>query len=123
MPDDLLQRIRKELDERRKELRKVYEEHERLERALVALSREVEPHSRGGRGTSGRAGRRPAVGRGERVKQLLPLLVEHPEATPTELARMLDTTRANVSVTLSRLAKQGVIGRERNRWRVYGQLP
>jgi len=59
---------------------------------------------------------RQAVARGERVRQLLPLLRENPEATPSELARVLDTTRANISVTLSRLTKQGVVSREGKRW-------
>lgn len=115
MPD-LLDQIRVELDDRRRELLGAVEEYERLQAALAALEGSAPPTERGGTRSSRE---RQRVARGERVKQLLPLLRENPEATPSELARLLGTTRSNISVTLSRLSKQGVISREGTRWVVH----
>ncbi len=118
MPPDLLERIHEELDERRRELAGAVEEYERLEAALAALETQVRSERQGSRGRARPRGR-PRVARGERVKQLLPLLRENPEITPSELAQQLDTTRANMSVTLNRLSKQGVVSREGKRWVVH----
>ena len=116
MPD-LLQRICSDLEKRRRELRPAVEEYERLERALAALGGEAAKAPQAdGRRTRGRPRGRRAVGRGERVKQLLPLLKQNPDITASELAARLGTTRSNVSVTLSRLGKQGVVGRDGKRW-------
>jgi hypothetical protein len=119
MPD-LLEQIRKQLDERRGELRPAVEEYQTLERALELLGG---PAKRDGRQTAGRRSsskprRQKQAARGERVKQLLPLLRENPEVTPGNLALLLDTTPQNVSVILSRLRRQGVISRDGKRWLV-----
>jgi CRP-like cAMP-binding protein len=122
MPD-LLDRIRDDVEARLRQLRPAAEEYERLRHVRDELA----GIAKAGRRQAGRAAfgsasqqRRP-VPRGERTRQLLGMLGDSPELTPTKLALMLDTTRENVSVTLARLKKQGVISREGSAWVILRQ--
>ena len=115
---DLLDRMRADIDERLRELRPAVEEYETLERARELLAGSAGREPRQGRRmstTSASRAQRP-LPRGERTSQILNLLRENPEMTPRELAGRLDTTRQNISVTLGRLKKQGVLDRQGDAW-------
>ncbi len=114
---DLLDRMRADIDERLRELRPAVEEYETLEQAreLLAGSGREPRQGRGLSTTSASGGQRP-LPRGERTSQILNLLRENPEMTPREVAGRLDTTRQNISVTLGRLKKQGVLDRQGDAW-------
>jgi predicted HTH transcriptional regulator len=112
---DLVDRIRRELADRLAELEPVVREYRQLERVRAAMG-EGEPRGRRGRSRSGRQTSARRAARGERQRQILSLLEEHPEISSSELARRLETSTSNIQTTLSRLRRRGRLDREGGRW-------
>ena len=116
MPEDVLNRIRSEIDERLAELRPAVEEIPRLEAALAALrdqgsrSREATPKRRAPSGPTGvRSNRAP---RGANRQSLVDAVSRRPGASAAELAKVTDIKLATVRTTLSTLVKTGEMTRD-----------
>jgi hypothetical protein len=122
---ELIDRIKREIDDRLEELRPQVEEIPRLEAALAALDApEADQGAGAGAGRSRRAvarrgaqrpGRRRAR-RGQRREELIQLLKGHPEISVAEAARQMGVSSPQVSTLLRRLREEGVITREDGRF-------
>lgn len=132
---ELIDRIRKDIDDRLEELRPQIEEIPRLEAALAAL----EASSAGGGGArtrargaartragSGRAGARRGGGagsgprrrarRGQRREELLQLVAGNPQITIAEAARQMGVSSPQVSTLVRRLEEEGALERSDGRF-------
>jgi hypothetical protein len=138
MPD-LLDRVRKELNARLRELRPVVREFERLERAAEAIARTgarsvpalrsrvgpapadwtATPGARGKRGGRSAAAK-PAPGatsprkvapRGQTQAKVLDALAAAPGSGPAAVGRASGVSTGVAAATLSRLVKQGLVRR------------
>jgi DNA-binding transcriptional ArsR family regulator len=120
---ELIDRIKKDIDDRLEELRPQIEEIPRLEAALAALEATRAGARAGrsrGRATGAargpqRSGRRRAR-RGQRREELIQLLKGHPEISVAEAARQMGVSSPQVSTLLRRLREEGVVTREDGRF-------
>jgi predicted HTH transcriptional regulator len=112
---DLVDRIRRELAERLAELEPAVEEYHTLERVRAAMGEGEAPGRRRRSRRGPQTGARRAA-RGERERQILPLLRENPEISASELARRLESTPSTVRTTLARLRRRGRVDREGSKW-------
>jgi predicted HTH transcriptional regulator len=121
---DLVDRIRRELAERLAELEPAVEEYHTLERVRAAMGEGEAPGRRRRSRRGPQTGARRAA-RGERERQILPLLRENPEISASELARRLESTPSTVRTTLARLRRRGRVDREGSKWivRAEGEQP
>jgi hypothetical protein len=121
---DLLDTVRREIDGRRRELRPLVDEHERLRAALRALgSNHGVRAARAGtrrttaarRGAGARAqtpqaappnGRKRRASRGARAEQVLAAVKAKPGVGVSELARTIGVSRPYLYALLPRLAEQ-----------------
>jgi DNA-binding transcriptional ArsR family regulator len=128
MADQLLDRILREIRDRRDASRDAYEESQRLEAALAALgttslggssnsertgSRRRAPASSNSERTGSRH-RAPASSqapRGENLRRIHEALRERPGASVGELATVTRIARRTLSSTLAKLRREGVIER------------
>jgi hypothetical protein len=116
MPEDLLSRIRSEIDERLTELRPLVEEIPRLEVALAALRRggsqgDSPPRRARRRTQPNRVGPKRAP-RGANRKALLEAVERRPGASAAELASVTGIKLATARTTLSSLVKGGAVTRD-----------
>jgi CRP-like cAMP-binding protein len=117
MAEEVLDRILREIRERKREARAAYEELQRLECALAALdesARGGDPRRskqrRSGRARSrGRAGKHAR--RGANRELILVAVRERPGSTAREIADATGIARATVASTLTRLASNGTLAR------------
>jgi len=113
--EDLLERIRREIGERKQAARAACEESGRLERALEALGGETPGASGGSGGRSPRAqrraGSRPRAVPGANRDAIVAAVSERPGATAGELAAATGIARATVASTLARLTTAGALER------------
>ena len=115
MGDELLDRVLREIRERKQAAQAAVEESARLERALAALEQTA-----GEAGTPGQEGRRRS-GRGPRARPraapdanraaVLAVVGERPGATAGEVGEATGIARATVSSTLARLVEAGALER------------
>lgn len=122
---DMLDQIKKDLDQRIKELRPAVEELEKLERARVQLERAAGGESSGGpryRASSGngrRRGRRgrPRKGQPTRAEQLLRLVQRNPDGVKVaEAAKELGLDKPNSLYSVTRkLEQQGQLKKKDGR--------
>jgi predicted HTH transcriptional regulator len=112
---DLVDRIRRELAERLAELEPAVGEYHTLERVRAAMGEGEAPGRRRRSRRAPQTGARRAA-RGERERQILPLLRENPEISASELARRLESTPSTVRTTLARLRRRGRVDREGSKW-------
>ena len=122
---DLLDQIKKDLDQRIKQLRPAVEELEKLERARVQLDRVADGESRGGRRSptasgNGRRRRRrgrPRKGQPTRAEEVRRLLHENPEGMKVaEAARELGMDKPNSLYSVTRkLEQQGQLKKKDGR--------
>jgi hypothetical protein len=138
---ELIDRIKKDIDDRLEELRPQVEEIPRLEAVLAALqssgghegARTSEETSPGGRGRGrprGAGARRGGAGagrtggprrrarRGQRREELLALVAAQPEITIAEAARRMGVSSPQVSTLVRRLEEEGVLARSDGRFEV-----
>lgn len=132
---ELIDRIKKDIDDRLEELRPQVEEIPRLEAALAALDATGGGQARAStigtrssgrartRGSAGRGGaRRPAgsgrrrARRGQRREELLQLVAGHPEITIAEAARQMGVSSPQVSTLVRRLEEEGALQRADGRF-------
>jgi transposase-like protein len=104
---ELIDRIRKDIDDRLEELRPQIEEIPRLEAALAAL----EASSAGAS-----AGPRRRARRGQRREELLQLVAGNPQITIAEAARQMGVSSPQVSTLVRRLEEEGVLERADGRF-------
>ena len=118
---DLLESVRRDIDERLKQLRPAVEESQRLEKALEALGRT------GGRIPSERRAPRKAQRRRTRVtraeaearkRQALAMLAEDPQTKPAALAAIFEMSPNNVYSMLRRLEREGALSKTQDGYRV-----
>jgi hypothetical protein len=112
MAEQLLDRILREIRERRAASRDAYEESQRLEAALIALGSPRESTS-----TSERPQRaeRPRAGassstrapRGENLRRIREAVADRPGASAGEIASATGIARPTVASTLGKLAREG----------------
>ena len=113
MPNDLLNRIRTELEGRLEQTRAAREESARIERALVALdgvdeAPEPTPARRRRSGRSpNRMTPRPRAPRGQNRQRVLAAVGERPGASPAEIARASSVERSVLYALLTRLLASG----------------
>ena len=117
MAEELLDRIRREIAERKEASRAAFEESRRLEAALAALNAAAggdaaapepaeSPRAPGrGRSASGRAPR------GENRRRLLEALADRPGATAAQLAQVTGIARPTAASTLAKLAADAHVRR------------
>jgi DNA-binding transcriptional ArsR family regulator len=114
MAEELLERVLREIRERKDAARAAVDEYARLERALAALDHR-KPRVAAKATTSRRARRRtrPAkrAPRGANRDAILALVRERPGVTTGEIAHATGIARSTVSPTLARLAGAGLIER------------
>jgi transposase-like protein len=126
---ELIDRIKKDIDDRLEELRPQIEEIPKLEAALAALeTTDAEPETAAGPGRRrpGRAGGRAAgarrrgprrrARRGQRREQLLQLIRGNPEITIAEAARQMGVSPPQVSTLVRRLREEGTLERSDGRF-------
>jgi hypothetical protein len=114
VPDDLLNRIRSELEQRLEETRAARDEHARLERAVAALEAAEgagsepprTPRPRRPRGAKN-AQRRSRAPRGENRERVLAAVRERAGASPAEIARASGVKGAVLYNLLIRLVASG----------------
>jgi DNA-binding transcriptional ArsR family regulator len=115
MAEDLLERIRREIRERRQAAQAAHEESRRLERALAALRYEPPAASRlvddAPRRQQRSAPRRPRAAPGANREAILAVVHERPGVTAGEIAQVTGIPRSAVSPALSRLAGGGAVER------------
>lgn len=116
---DFLTQKRTEIDERLRELRPLYEEFQKLERAKAALAGVDAPKQRATRsrsGGGGGAGRRRGR-RGGTTERALETIRQNPGITVADLARRLDMKHPNYLYrVLPSLESQGAVKREGKGW-------
>ena len=110
---DLLDRVLREIRERKERARAAVEETERLEAALVALDGERAGGSRTPRRSGGRrrAAGRPRAPRSANRAALIGVVSERPGVSVGELARATGIARATVTSTLSKLVADATLER------------
>src|SRR4051794_40757507 len=117
MAEDLLDRILREVRERKEAARAAYEESRRLEAALDALS---DGERRGGRApaTATATATAPApaaaprrTARGENRRRILEVVEQRPGASAGEVAQVSGIARPTVASTLGKLASDGEVER------------
>jgi DNA-binding transcriptional ArsR family regulator len=110
---ELIDRIKKDIDDRLEELRPQIEEIPRLEAALAAIGAtgNADPSSGARRGGPQRRARR-----GQRREELLQLLKGAPEISVAEAARQMGVSAPQVSTLLRRLREEGVVERADGRF-------
>lgn len=132
---DLIDRIRKDIDDRLEELSPQVEEIPRLEGVLAALSKAgdggasrdatssrargaAKPRRRGASASKSTRRARPQkrARRGQRREELLELINENPEITVSEAARQMGVAPPQVSTLVRRLEEEGVIQRAGGRF-------
>jgi hypothetical protein len=119
MPDDFLEEKRKEIEGRLKELRPMYEEYQRLERAASALAgvgagparRRSSP---GRRRDGGRRGR--PRGSGTRALQALEIVRARPGVTIPQLAEAMGINANYLYRVMPTLESEGKVRREDRGW-------
>jgi hypothetical protein len=117
--DDLLDRIRTELEQRLEESRAARDEYARLERALAALdavesdgqARASTPSRRARRGSNGTRSR-PRAPRGQNRERVLAAVRERPGASPAEIALASGVERGVLYALLTRLVGSGALEKE-----------
>jgi sugar-specific transcriptional regulator TrmB len=113
MPDDLLTRIRKEIDARLEQLTPVADEIRRLEAARQALDgAQATPLNHNRNSTprrSSTARRRERAPRGANREAILKLIAERPDVGSAELASKTGIPKPTVYATLRALAKDGLV--------------
>src|SRR4051794_11782325 len=106
MAEELLDRILREIGQRREASRAAYEESQRLEAALAALG--DAPPSRSTGQSRAVEPRRPArAPRGENLRRIREAVAERPGATAGEIASATGIARPTVASTLGKLARDG----------------
>jgi len=127
---ELIDRVKKDIDERLEELRPQIEEIPQLEKALAALDATGKPGAaapaaeRRGRGrprgqgsrAPRRRGPRRRARRGHRREELLQLVRGNPEVTIAEAARQMGVSSPQVSTLVRRLREEGVLERADGRF-------
>src|SRR5829696_2261655 len=127
---ELINRVKKDIDERLEELRPQIEEIPQLEAALAALDATGSPEAadpaaeRRGRGRPRGEGRRAPrmrgprrrARRGQRREELLQLVRGNPEVTIAEAARQMGVSSPQVSTLVRRLREEGVLERADGRF-------
>lgn len=130
---ELIDRIKKDIDARLKELRPQVEQIPRLEAALAALEggggasqtrREGAGSPGRGRGAGanrggaarGGGGPRRRARRGQRREELLHLVAGHPEITIAEAARQMGVSSPQISTLVRRLEEEGALQRSDGRF-------
>src|SRR4051794_40786747 len=114
MPEELLDRILREVRERKETARAAYEESRRLQAALDALG-DGEPRGDGpaaappARRAASPAPRRTA--RGENRRRILEIVDQRPGASAGEVAQVSGIARPTVASTLGKLASDGEVER------------
>ena len=116
MAEDLLERVRREVHERKQTAQAAYEESRRLEQALVALERDTQRSGRSKAAERRPRRQRAAQGRnrarrGANREAILAAVGERPGATAREIADAARIARTTVASTLTRLAAAGVLER------------
>jgi len=110
VPEQLVDRILREIRERLAASREAYEESQRLEAALEALGTPP-PRSSAGPGSarsgSGRGRSSARAARGENVRRIREAVAERPGASAGEIAAATAIARATVASTLAKLAREG----------------
>ncbi len=112
MAEELLERVLRELRERKQVAQAAYDESRRLEQALAALGPVSTGATRVGDGSSPRRRSRPRRTRaapGVNRERILALVREHPGMTAAELARATGIARSTVSAALGRLVDAGEV--------------
>jgi hypothetical protein len=112
---DLLDRILREIRERKREARAAYDESRQLERALAALGEDTgaaAPRRAKGRSAE-RARAQPSrrAPRGAKREAILAAVRERPGSTAGEIADATGIARATVASTITRLTASGVLER------------
>jgi Fic family protein len=112
MAEQLLDRILREVRNRKSEARAAFEETQRLQAALAALDSRRDTGTAAGRQTSRRTqqprrerGRRAP--RGENLRRIREAVEQRPGATAGEVAAATGIARATVASTLGKLARAG----------------
>ena len=121
MAEDLLDRITRELRERKQAARAAYEESLRLQAALDALDAAAAgppeaapvaaPPPAAARRRTGGAASRTRAPRGENRRRILETVGERPGASAAEVASVTGIDRPIVASTLAKLAKDGGVER------------
>ena len=112
MAEQLLDRIVREVRERRAASRDAYEESQRLEAALIALGSPSESTASPARP---QRGKRPNAGassttrapRGENLRRIREAVADRPGASAGEIASATGIARPTVASTLAKLARDG----------------
>jgi hypothetical protein len=113
----LLERQRREIDERIAELRPIVEEYERLQAALAALTGPERSPSTSKRATKRRAGIRS---RTSSKVQALSLVAQRPGITIPEMAAETDITQNYLYKMLPALRREGRVAKRGRGWHVTG---
>src|SRR3954453_1931225 len=114
MAEELLDRVRREIRERRDQARAAYEESNRLQAALAALDAGLAAERRAQRRSADGPPRRRGAGRaprGQNRAQLLEAIADRPGATAAELAHIAGITRPTTASTLGKLVATGELER------------
>ena len=116
MAEDLLERVLREIRERKQAAQSAVEESARLEAALAALTHDVRGPGADATVTPSRRARRSPQRRkraapGANRDAILALVRERPGASAGEIAQATGIPRSTVSPTLARLVEGGAIER------------
>ena len=120
---DLLDQIRRDIDQRLRELRPAVEEAERLKSALEALGRtgdEALPRTTRSTPRSTRTQITKAEAEARR-RQTLAMLAEDPHTKAAALAAMFGTSANNIYSLLRRLEREGTLTKTQDGYRVARQ--
>ncbi len=127
---ELIDRIKKDIDDRLEELRPQVEEIPRLEAVLAALEGAGGNESRASGGSSSRGPGRPRgagassrsarpqrrARRGQRREELLQLVAGYPDISIAEAARQMGVSSPQVSTLVRRLEEEGALERPEGRF-------
>jgi len=115
MSEQLLERVLREIRERKQAAQAAVDESARLERALAALGQEPRARTSAAvtrsRGTRRSPRRRKRAAPGANREAILALVRERPGASAGEIAQATGIARSTVSPTLARLVDGGAIER------------
>jgi DNA-binding transcriptional ArsR family regulator len=115
MAEELLERVLREVRERKGSLQAAVEESARLERALAALAPKPaagsRPVARGSEAPARPPRRRLRAAPGANRRAILALVSERPGVTAGEISGATGIARSTVSPTLARLSDAGAIER------------